>query len=84
MPSISLRLLPALLLGLALSVPLAAQNASLVGTVKDPQGALVPRATVSLTNSETGVAQSTLTDDSGNFEFSVVRPGSYEIGRAHV
>ena len=66
-------------LGFCLTIPLAAQNASLVGTVKDPQGAVVPRATVTLTNSQTRVTQTAASDDSGNYEFSVVRPGEYSI-----
>ncbi|MCX6628106.1 MAG: carboxypeptidase-like regulatory domain-containing protein, partial [Candidatus Solibacter sp.] len=64
---------------LLLSLPLAAQNSSLVGTVKDPQGALVPRAHVTLVNSATKVSQSAQTDENGNYEFSVVRPGGYSV-----
>src|SRR5207302_1802217 len=44
------------LIGLAL--PLAAQNAAVLGTVKDPQQAAVPDATVTLTNRDTGVSVS--------------------------
>lgn len=62
-----------------LSLPLAAQNSSLVGTVKDPQGALVPRAQVTLVNSATKVSQSAQTDENGDYEFSVVRPGGYSL-----
>ncbi|HYZ82903.1 MAG TPA: carboxypeptidase regulatory-like domain-containing protein [Bryobacteraceae bacterium] len=56
-----------------------AQNASLVGTVRDPQDAVVPNANITLTNTQTKVVQSTQTDGGGNFEFSVVRPGSYSL-----
>ena len=65
-----------LLLG---SFPLAAQNGSLLGTVKDAQEGVVHNATVTLTNQETGVSQSTKTDSSGNYEFPRLRPGNYSI-----
>jgi len=61
------------------AAPLAAQNAALVVTVKDPQGALVPGAAVTLTNTESGVAQNAATDSAGLYEFSFLRPGTYSI-----
>jgi hypothetical protein len=61
------------------AVPLAAQNAALVGTVKDAQEAVVPNATVTLTNTDTGVAQTTKTDSAGTYEFPQVKPGNYSI-----
>ncbi|MBZ5626941.1 MAG: TonB-dependent receptor, partial [Acidobacteriia bacterium] len=65
---------------LALSaLPLTAQNASLVGTVKDQQGGAVPGATVTLTGQNTGVSQTSVADAGGNYEFSTVRPGSYKL-----
>jgi len=64
----------------ALLAPLlTAQNASLTGIIKDPQGGLVPQASVTLTNDGTRVAQSTLSGENGVFEFAVVRPGTYTI-----
>jgi protocatechuate 3,4-dioxygenase beta subunit len=54
---------------------LAAQNASLNGTVKDQQGGLVPAAAITLTGTATGVVLSAATDNDGNFEFPTVRPG---------
>src|SRR5438445_9723043 len=65
-----------LLLG---AIPMAAQNASLVGTVRDALDALIPEATVTLTNTDTGVAQITRTDSAGKYEFSTVRPGNYSV-----
>src|SRR4051812_48462090 len=58
---------------------LAAQNASLNGTVKDQQGGLIPAAAITLTGTATGVAQSAVTDNDGNFEFPSVRPGTYSV-----
>jgi hypothetical protein len=54
-------------------------TASVVGTVKDAQGATVPDAKVTLTNTETGVSAVRTTSSDGNFEFSNVRPGIYVV-----
>ena len=62
-----------------LAFPLAAQNASLVGTVKDQQGGAIPNVTVTLTGQETGVSLTTITDSTGNYEFPTVRPGTYKL-----
>src|SRR5262245_48614306 len=64
---------------LAPSVVSFAQNASLVGNVRDPQNAVVTSAAVTLTNTETKISQSTQTDQEGTFQFSVVRPGLYSL-----
>src|SRR5437764_12280051 len=61
------------------ALPLAAQNASLTGTVKDQQGGSIPGAAVTLTSTDTGVSQSIRTDGSGNFEFPTVRPATYNV-----
>jgi hypothetical protein len=65
-----------LLLG---SLPLAAQNAALVGNVRDAQDAAVANATVTLSNLDTGVSQSLKADTAGSYEFPLVRPGRYSI-----
>ena len=41
------------------ALPLAAQNSSLKGTVTDAQGAAVPGAVVTATNSDTGAIRKT-------------------------
>jgi hypothetical protein len=64
---------------IALALPLAAQNASLAGTARDPQQAAMPGVTVTLTNLDTGVALATTTDDTGNYEFPFVKPGRYSV-----
>ncbi len=69
-------------LGFALlsgSLPLAAQNAALVGAVQDAQEAAIANATVTLANLDTGVSQSTTSNDSGLYEFPRVRPGRYSL-----
>src|SRR6266571_2230687 len=64
---------------IALSLPLEAQNASLAGTARDPQQAAMPGVTVTLTNLDTGVALTTQTDATGNYEFPFVKPGRYSL-----
>jgi hypothetical protein len=71
-----------LLTGLYAS-PLAAlgqqETATLTGTVKDESGAIVPRATVIVTNVQTNIKVQTETDDAGSYVFSSLRPGEYSV-----
>src|SRR5882672_9014255 len=61
------------------AIPALAQNASLVGTVRDAQQAIVPGAMVTLQNTDTGVELTTISDELGNYEFPTVRPGNYSV-----
>ena len=63
----------------SLTLTLAAQNAALVGTAKDPTGAVIAGANVTLTNRDTSVGQSIQTDLDGNYEFPFVKPGNYSL-----
>jgi hypothetical protein len=49
------------------------------GTITDPSGAVVPNATVTLTNVGTQVSQTTTTNANGIYRFSLVPPGSYSL-----
>ena len=64
-----------------MATPAVAQfeTASIVGTVKDGSGAVVPGAKVTLTNTATGVTAERVSDANGNYEFFTVRIGSYLI-----
>ncbi len=62
-----------------LALPLAAQNASVSGTVTDAQNAAIPNAAVTLTNLQTGVSQATTTDTAGSYAFPFVKPGNYSL-----
>jgi hypothetical protein len=66
---------------LALAAPAWAQfeTATVVGTVKDATGAVVPDAKVTLTNTATGVTAERMSDGNGNYEFFTVRIGVYVI-----
>ena len=64
------------------SLPLAAQNAEFAGTVRDASGAVIPGATVKLTNEATGVVFSRTTDGQGIYAFPSIQPGLYDISVA--
>jgi len=61
------------------AIPALAQNAALVGTVRDAQQALIPGVMVTLQNLDTGVELTTMTNELGNYEFPTVRPGNYSV-----
>ena len=73
-------LLPALFL-VATAPPAAAQvlYGSVVGTVTDPSGAVVPGAAVTLTSKQIGVTKSDKTDEGGRYSFVNVLPGNYDV-----
>jgi hypothetical protein len=54
-------------------------TATLVGTVRDPAGAVVPGATVTVTNVRTNVPVKTETDSNGAYTVPSLRPGEYSI-----
>src|SRR6266571_8503006 len=54
-------------------------SATLRGTVKDPRGAVVPSATVTLINERTKDERKTTTNDEGVYVFSALTPGNYTL-----
>lgn len=52
---------------------------SLRGTIKDPSGALVPGATITLTDSATGKSFSGTANSSGQYAFPQIAPSKYTI-----
>src|SRR5436309_12079318 len=70
------------LLGLTLAaVPVAAQDfrGSIAGTAVDSSGGVLPGATVTITNADTGVSQTVLTDTNGAYQVPYLNPGSYTV-----
>src|SRR5437588_10751998 len=51
----------------------------ITGTVTDPTGAVVPNATVAITNVGTHIPQTTTTGSDGSYRFPLVPPGTYTI-----
>src|SRR5260370_3222412 len=49
------------------------------GTITDPTGAVVPGATVTITNVGTNISQTTKTGSDGSYRFPLVPPGTYTI-----
>ncbi len=67
---------------LVLAAPFAAgqgTNASITGLVTDASSAAVPNATVTVTNTGTGVSRSVTTNDSGSYTISPLIPGTYDL-----
>jgi hypothetical protein len=54
-------------------------TALITGTVKDPSGAVVTGAKVTLKNSNTNVARTTTTNKDGDYLFTLVPIGAYEL-----
>ena len=52
---------------------------SLNGVVTDPSGAIIPEATVSISNPQTGQQRQTKSDGSGRYSFQQVTPGRYKV-----
>src|SRR5436190_22259739 len=61
-------------------VPTYAQFSSAIqGIATDPSGAVVPDATITLTNVSTGVTQTADTNATGSYYFPNLPPGKYKV-----
>ncbi|MBV9888536.1 MAG: TonB-dependent receptor, partial [Acidobacteria bacterium] len=63
---------------LCLSSSVMAQDATLVGTVTDPSGAAVPNVKISVTNLETNLVHTTVTNDAGQYVLPELKIGHYD------
>src|SRR5438067_11737589 len=52
---------------------------SVTGKVTDPNGAIVPGATVTIKNVETNVENSVTTNEDGSYSFPLLQPGHYTL-----
>jgi hypothetical protein len=66
---------------LLLTVMASAQvgDADIAGIVKDPSGAPIAAAKVTLTNQDSGVARTFTADSEGRYRFSAIAPGRYSL-----
>src|SRR5262250_2816776 len=55
------------------------KSGTIVGTVTDPSGAVVPGADVTVTNQGTNVSTTTVSDKSGTFTVPYLQPGIYTV-----
>jgi hypothetical protein len=72
-----------LVLGAALLISSQAMaqfdSGSVLGTLRDRTGSVLPNGTVVLTRIATGTKQTLTSNDKGNFEFPSVKPGDYSL-----
>ena len=68
-----------LLLLLSLSPALAQFRASIRGVVTDPTGAIIPGATVTLTDRETNKVLTSTTSDDGIYNFNALPPSQFSL-----
>ena len=60
-----------------------AVNATLVGTITDASGAAVPKAQVLITETNTGINKTGVANESGNYIFPDLPPGTYSVTAEH-
>ena len=75
---------PALALGVAIlfaaaPVVWAQSEATITGIVTDTTGGVIPGASVTILNAETGARRSILTNDAGRYEAPLLSAGTYEV-----
>ena len=66
---------------MAMAGSLSAQTfrGTILGTVTDPNGAVVPIASVSARNIATGIERTTTSDEFGNYSIAELQTGTYEV-----
>src|SRR5690242_20192035 len=81
-PAKALVALLAALLTMGLTPGLASAQVlygSLVGAVNDQNGAVIPGATVTITNKSTGQTREAATNESGEYSINNILPGDYDV-----
>ena len=58
-------------------------NATILGAVKDIGGGVIAGAKVTITETNTGIAHSSQTNESGNYTFPDVPPGVHQVSVGH-
>jgi hypothetical protein len=69
----------ALLLTLAATASAQTFRGTILGTVTDPNGAVVPAATVTAKNIGTAIERTTTSDEDGNYSLAELQTGTYEV-----
>jgi hypothetical protein len=62
-----------------INAQLATTTATLSGVVTDPSGAVLPKATLTLTSSEKGISRTFTSDDGGRYSFNQLPPATYTL-----
>lgn len=68
-----------MILGLACPALYAQGNGTIVGTVTDPSGAVIPNATVTITNLDNGFIRTSVTNSTGSYSVPELPPGHYGV-----
>ena len=81
MKGVTLRILCLLTLLACVSVAAVGQSdrGSIVGTIKDPQGAVIPKAKVTITNLENGEVREVESSNDGNYTVPELKAAPYKI-----
>ncbi|HLM81425.1 MAG TPA: carboxypeptidase-like regulatory domain-containing protein [Terriglobales bacterium] len=61
------------------ALPQGETTSAIVGQVRDTTNAVVPGATVTIANPETGLRRTAKTDDAGRFNFPQLKPDTYSV-----
>src|SRR5262249_14438493 len=69
----------ACLIAIGVSSTAHAQNAQIAGVVKDQSGAVIPGATITAKNVETGLSRIAVTDSGGEYRWVSPPPGRYSV-----
>src|SRR5262245_66235280 len=77
-----LSLLSIVLLAHAIDALAQGGTGQVTGVVQDPTKALIPGVTVTLTNTNTGITNTQITDENGVYTFPSVPPGAYSVSGA--
>ncbi|MCU1313981.1 MAG: Oar protein [Acidobacteriaceae bacterium] len=59
--------------------PQTVTSGTVVGSVTDAAGAVVPNAVVTIQQTESGAVRMTKTNESGQYRFAFLKPGEYVI-----
>ncbi|HLG97556.1 MAG TPA: carboxypeptidase regulatory-like domain-containing protein [Bryobacteraceae bacterium] len=71
--------LVALVLAITLNAQVDVSSATLKGTVLDPTGAVVPAATITITNPARGFAKTVTSGEDGSYQMPLLQPGVYRV-----
>lgn len=74
----------AILLGTVQMFAQSTVTGGISGTVTDPQGATVPNASVTATNTGTNATLTVTTNDDGGYKFTNLQPGTYRVETAAI